>query len=349
MRVVIMAGGQGTRFWPASRREHPKQFLEIIGQKTMLQETVIRLLPEIEVSDIFIICSEEYVQKVRDQLPEFSEEQIIVEPLARSTAACVGLAAQYLKDHYGDSVCAFLPADHVIERKSRFHVALQAGRRLAHEDYLVTFGIIPKSPATGYGYIKLGKLLGKVGDLSSFRVDSFIEKPTLERAEDFMRDERYLWNSGIFLWKASTILEEIDRSLPQLGAALKTIASNWVDPDSTREVFRVLDSVSVDYGVLEKSSRVTTIPCDFGWSDVGDWKAVRELLPKDGHGNASNTDFAVLDAQDCLAYSREGKFIALIGVENLVVVDTPNGLLVCPANRTQEVRLLVEALDPKYT
>ncbi len=349
MRVVIMAGGQGTRFWPASRRANPKQFLEIVGQKTMIQETVARLLPEIKISDIFIVCSEEYVHRVRDQLPEFSKEQVIVEPLARSTAACIGLAAQYLKDFYGDSVCAFLPADHAVEKRVSFHGALQAGRRLADEGWLVTFGMLPKSPATGYGYIKRGELLEKIGNLDSFRVDSFIEKPTLDRAENFMGDNRYLWNSGIFLWKASKILEEIDQSLPQLGTALRTVASNWDDLVSAREAFRVLDSVSIDYGVLEKSSRVTTIPCDFGWSDVGDWNAVRELLPKDEHGNSSNTDFAVLDAQDCLAYSREGKFIALIGVENLVVVETPNGLLICPADRTQEVKALVETLNPKYT
>lgn len=349
MKVAIMAGGQGTRFWPASRRSNPKQFLEIVGQKTMIQETVARLLPEIKISDIFIVCSEEYVQRVRDQLPEFSKEQVLVEPLARSTAACVGLAAQYLKDCYGDAVCVCLPADHVIEKRAPFHVALQAGRRLAGEGWLVTFGMLPKSPATGYGYIKRGELLEKIEDLDSFRVDSFIEKPTLERAEDFVRDGRYLWNSGIFLWKASTILEEIDQSLPQLGTALRTVASNWDDLGSGREAFRALDSVSVDYGVLEKSSRVTTIPCDFGWSDVGDWDAVRELLPKDEHGNSSNTNFAVLDARDCLAYSREGKFIALIGVEDLVVVETPNGLLVCPTDRTQEVKSLVETLNPKYT
>ena len=349
MKIVIMAGGRGTRFWPASRSAFPKQFLAITTRRSMLQETVQRLLPRLSASDIYVVCGPDYVDTVREQLPEFSQEQILVEPLARSTAACVGLAARYLKDRHGDAVCAFLPADHAITRVERFHAALQVAERLAHQEWLVTFGIVPDRAATGYGYIERGEFLEKTGGLSAFRVGRFVEKPDLEVAQGYLESGRHFWNSGMFVWQASTILKEIDRSLPRLSTALNTIASDWEDVESARRAFRELDPISIDYGVLERSSRVATVPCDFGWSDVGDWRSVREQLARDPDGNASNTPIAVLDARDCLAYSREGKLIALIGVENLVVVETPDALLICSGDRTQDVKSLVATLDPEYT
>ncbi|MDA2933498.1 sugar phosphate nucleotidyltransferase [Acidobacteria bacterium AH-259-D05] len=347
MKAVIMAGGRGTRFWPASRERRPKQFLEIAGPRSMLQETVARLEPLLALDDIFVVCSQQYVQQVASHLNQLKEEQIIVEPLARNTAACVGLAASYLKQRFPQEILAVLPADHVIQDVQEFHHALRAGEELGKEGWLVTFGIEPSYPATGYGYVLQGAALGEFAGRAAYQVKQFTEKPDRPQAEQFLKEGSYYWNSGIFLWSAQSILAQIELLMPQLSRALADIERSWDDHDRLREIFSGLESTSIDFGVMEKSEKIAIVPCSPGWNDVGNWRALEEIRGSDSQGVTSNTPYLNIDSRDCLLYTSQGKLVALVGVENMVVVDTPDALLVCARDRTEEVQKVVEGLKEK--
>jgi mannose-1-phosphate guanylyltransferase len=344
MKAVIMAGGKGTRFWPASRESRPKQFLQIAGSGTMLQETVSRLEPILGRDDVYVVCSERYVADVASQLEPFPEDQIIVEPLARSTAACAGLAACYLKQRFPEEMIVMLPADHVMRDVDEFHDTLRAGEELGREGWLVTFGIEPSHPATGYGYMLQGDLLGDFGGRPAYKVERFTEKPDRSTAEQFLKEGTYQWNSGMFLFSIERILSEIDLRMPLLGQALSEIEQNWGDPDRMKEIFSSLESVSIDFGIMEKSERIALLPSNPGWSDVGSWKALEEVLDADVQGVTSNTPHVNIDSRDCVLYTAGGKLVALVGVGELVVVDTEDALLVCARDRTEEVRKVIESL-----
>ena len=341
-----MSGGRGTRFWPASRSRKPKQFLRITGQQTLVQQTFERLQPLFSRHDIFFVCSSQYSQLLVEQIPGLREEQIIVEPAARNTAPCIGLAAHHLQERFGDEVMAVLPADHTIGDTEAFQKALAAAGTVAQEDRLVTLGIEVTRPATGYGYIEIGSPLGLFSGFEAFQVRSFREKPDLETAQNYLRDRNHYWNSGIFVWKTSNILEEINSTQPELGSVLQRIAKSQ-DQEERKRLFESLESLSVDYAVMEKSRRVTVIPVGFKWDDVGDWHALFDLLPSDREGNHTNTTLVPLDTQNCLGYSTGGKLIALVGVQDLVVVDADGVLLVCHRERTQEINDLLEDIDDK--
>ncbi|MFQ5928318.1 MAG: mannose-1-phosphate guanylyltransferase [Acidobacteriota bacterium] len=347
MKAVIMAGGQGTRFWPVSREERPKQFLEIAGPKTMLQETVARLEPLLATEDVFVVCGEKYVHKVRTQLNEMNEDQIIVEPLARNTAPCVGLAASYLKRRFTNEVMAVLPSDHVIQDVDEFHQVLEAAEELAREGWLVTFGIQPSYPASGYGYLMKGEFLGEFRGRPAHRVARFTEKPDTAQAEYFVKQGCYYWNSGMFVWSIDSILAEIEAYMPELSQRLTEIDRSWEDSDRTRKIFSQLGSTSIDYGVMEKSEKVAMLSCRLGWNDVGNWKALEDIRARDSQGVTSNTSYLNIDSRDCIFYASQGKLGALVGVENLVVVETPDALLVCARDRTEDVKKVVELLKEK--
>ena len=342
-----MAGGQGTRFWPVSRQKRPKQFLQIAGSRTMLQETAARLQPFLSPQDIYVVCSDQYVEVVCSQLPELGLEQIIVEPLARSTAPCVGLAATYLKRHYPDEVMAVLPSDHVIGQVDEFHQVLEAAQELAGQDWLVTFGIQPSYPATGYGYLHQGDKIGEFGSRPAYRVARFTEKPDPKLAEQFLSQGNYCWNSGMFVWSIEGILREIDTCMPKLGQALKEIDKSWEDGERMLELFTGLESISIDFGVMEKAEKVAVLPCDLGWSDVGSWKALEDIRSRDSRGLSSNTSYVNIDGRDCLLYAAKEKVIALVGVENLLIIDTPDALLVCDRERAEDVKKVVDHLRKK--
>ena len=347
MKAVIMAGGRGTRFWPASREKRPKQFLEIAGPGTMLQETVARLEPLLALEDIYVVCGTQYVQEVARQLNQLKEDQIIVEPLARSTAACVGLAACYLRRQFPNEILAVLPADHVIQDVEEFHHALRAGEELGKEGWLVTLGIEPSYPATGYGYVLQGEPLGEYSGRPAYKVKQFTEKPDRPQAEQFLKEGSYYWNSGIFLWSADGILAEIEVLMPQLSQALAEIEQSWDDHDRCAEIFSGLESTSIDFGVMEESQKIAMLPCRPGWNDVGNWRALEEIRGSDSEGVTSNTPYVNIDSRDCILYTSQGKLVALVGVENMVVVDAPDALLVCAKDRTEEVRKVVEHLQEK--
>lgn len=347
MIAVIAAGGQGTRFWPYSRQALPKQFLRIAGERTMLQETVSRLARHLRPSRIFVVCPAEYAQVVREQIPQLSDDQLILEPSPRNTAACIGLAALALRKSGVDDVMGVFPADHLIADMAAFQAALETAESLARQDWLVTFGIRPRFAATGYGYIQLGDPLENAGDLQAFQVRRFAEKPDATTAQRFLDGGDYLWNSGIFVWKTERILEEIEASMPALNRSLDEIDRNWENSDRVREIFSRLESVSIDYGVMEKASRVATVPCDPGWNDVGTWAALKEVLAADENGNAANTSVVTIESRNNLAFSNKGKLVALLGVDDLIVVDSEDALLICRAGRSQEVKRIVDLLRSK--
>ncbi len=339
-----MAGGQGTRFWPASRQNRPKQFLNILGQRTMLQETMARLEPLLKPSDLYVVCQQEYLEDVRTQAPGLPDEQIIIEPIPRNTAACIGLAASRLARSFSDEVMVALPADHAIQKVDEFHRVLKAAEALAREDWLVTFGIRPSFPSTGYGYLERGPQLGRFAGEMAFEVKRFIEKPDRARAERFVKEGRFDWNSGIFVWKIPAILAEIEKSMPALHASLAEIGSEPANHQAALEAFQRLPSLSIDYGVMEKAERVAAIPADLGWSDVGSWRVLADVLPTDEHGHIANSFLVPLDSSRCVVHSTPGKLVALIGVEDLIVVETPDALLICPRERSEDVQKIVAEL-----
>ena len=344
MKAVIMAGGQGTRFWPASRENSPKQFLTLLGSRSLLQDTVARLRQFLKPEDVFVICARRYVAQVLAQLPEMGRDQIIEEPVPRNTAPCVGLAACYLRHRFPEEVMAILPSDHVIKDVAEFEQVLEAGAQLASDDWLVTFGIEPSYPATGYGYLRRGESIAEYSGRSAYRVMRFAEKPNLEKARSFLQGGDYYWNSGMFIWTIKNILAEIKACMPPLYSALEELDQCRDDAEKVQRIFSGLESISIDFGVMEKAKKVAMLPCRLGWNDVGNWRALGEIWPRDEQGVVANGRYVAIDSQNSILYSSDGKMIVLVGVGDLVVVETPDALLVCDRTRTEEVRSVVERL-----
>ncbi|MGH9338244.1 MAG: mannose-1-phosphate guanylyltransferase [Acidobacteriota bacterium] len=347
MKAVIMAGGHGTRFWPVSRKNLPKQFLSITGPRSMLQETVSRLHPTLKPADIHIVCAPEFAAQARSQAPELAARQVIVEPAPRNTAACIGLSALHLRRQFPDEVMVALPADHVIQKTEEFRAALESAQHLAREGWLVTFGIEPAYPATGYGYVERGTEIRHFNNKSAYRVTRFTEKPDLETATEFLRNNRHYWNSGIFVWSLQRILDEIQKHMPALHQILLEIHENPDDQERALGLFSRLEKVSIDHGVMEKAEKVAVLPCDLGWSDVGGWSALADVCSGDEDNIISNALHIGLDSRDCIVHASTEKMIALIGVEDLVIVDTPDALLICRRGRTEEVKRAVEELKKR--
>jgi len=345
MKAVVMAGGFGTRFWPLSRASNPKQFLAFTDDSSFLQSTVERVSPLLRQSDVFVACGPNYQKQVLAQLPWLTPDQLILEPLARNTAACVGLAAKYLSSRFGSELMVVLPSDHVIKEEQEFRSVLESALELASRDWLVTFGIQPSAPITGYGYVEMGEVIGTFCGREAFRVKQFIEKPDLLTAEKLVDSGVCLWNSGMFVWKTDVILEEIQRWMPDLDQVLARAESVGFHWEAFAPAFASLASVPVDIGILEQSDRVVTVPCRIGWSDVGGWQALDGLFRRDEHGNISNRKYVQVDGKGCILHStHDRKIMALLGTEDLVVVDTPDALLVCDRSRTEEIKKIVELL-----
>jgi mannose-1-phosphate guanylyltransferase len=344
--AVVMAGGSGTRFWPLSRKHKPKQTLPILGPATMVRQTVERLFPLFEPRRIFVVTAREHADVVRRDLDIVPEENIIDEPVGRDTAAAIGLAATFL--HWRDPEAAFvvLPADHFIDDPIRFQKALTRGHEAARTGGLVTFGIKPRYAATCYGYLQRGERAGDV-----HRVRRFCEKPKAEVAREFLKSGEYYWNGGIFVWQASAILAEIRRFLPELGASLaeieKALGTSRLPAVLSHE-YGKLRRVSIDYGVMEKANQVFMIEADFEWDDVGSWSAAAERRPRDGAGNAIDGKVLSVDTRDSLVLSSDPKhLVGVLGLDGFVVVHTPDATLVCPKNRSEELKKLVEEIQAK--
>jgi mannose-1-phosphate guanylyltransferase len=343
--ALIMAGGRGERFWPKSRKSLPKQFLSLTDDgKTMIQLTVERILPLVKMEDIYISTNRDYKELVRQQLPEIPEENILCEPVGRNTAPCIGLGAVHMRKKYEDAVMYVLPSDHLIKYTSIFLSTLtDAGEVAEQGENLVTLGITPDCPETGYGYIKFlpDQMLGR-----AFEVDRFVEKPDLETAKEYVASEQYLWNSGMFIWKVSTILKNLETYLPETYQGLNRIA----DAVGTEEEELVLEkefsafqSESIDYGIMEKAKNIYILSGSFGWDDVGSWLAVGRIKKSNEFGNVINGNAVTVDTKNCIIQGGK-KLIATVGIEDIIVVDTEDALLICEKDSAGNIKKVLENL-----
>ncbi len=345
--AIIPAGGSGTRLWPLSRANKPKFLLPLPGPRTMIQETVHRLKPITDPTDRYIITGAAHAAAIARQVPEIPDEQIIIEPTARGTGPAIGLGVAIAARRDPDAITGSFAADHVVEQPEAFIDTVKAAIEVAREGYLVTIGIPPGHPETGYGYIRSGTSIGQFNGLPAYKVVEFKEKPDLPTAKNYVESGEYLWNASMFVWKASTLLEEMHRWLPDVYSALERIADVWNTPSRETTFARIwpsIESVTIDHGILERSDRVAVVPGDFGWSDLGDWHGLGELLSLNDEQNAVvGCDVIGIDSHDTVVYGNN-RTVALVGVDNLIVVDTPDVILVCNRSRAQSVKDIVEAL-----
>ncbi|MCS7464256.1 mannose-1-phosphate guanylyltransferase/mannose-6-phosphate isomerase [Paenibacillus doosanensis] len=346
--AVIMAGGKGERFWPKSRTHLPKQFLNISGSKSMIQQTIARLEKLIDITHIFIVTNELYAELIRAQIPNLPADNIIIEPIGRNTAPCVGLASLIIEEKFPDSTMVVLPSDHIIENDEGFIKILRTAVEVAREkDNLVTLGIQPTYPETGYGYIESTKQIQKVNDLDVHKVNKFVEKPDLETAQSYLDSGNFFWNSGIFIWKTDVIRNYIKQLMPDMHDVLETLKKAFqTDTDRNqliRNEFYKMPDQSIDYGIMEKVSNIYVIPCVFGWDDVGSWTALDRINDRDENGNVIKGNILNLDTKRCIIESN-GKLIATLGIEDLIIVDTEDVTLICTKDKAQEVKLLLKEL-----
>jgi mannose-1-phosphate guanylyltransferase len=350
LHAVILAGGHGTRFWPASRRALPKQFLPIAGRRTLIAQTAARLRGLVDLEHTLVVTAAEHVALVEKFLPKLPRENILAEPVGRNTAACVAWAALEVDKRSPGAVHVVLPSDHVIEPAREFRRVLAAAAEEAAESgALYTLGIRPTSPATGYGYIESGEVVRHHAGVEVRRVVCFVEKPDRARAEVFAASGRFFWNAGIFVWSTRAILGALRDHAPDLVGALAGVAS---EADRAR-VYAGLRSVAVDVAVLEKAQNVRVIPIAFTWSDVGSWAALPEVHALDADENCAAGGVRVLaeDAERCIVYGKRGELTALVGVHDLIVVRAGKAVLVCPRDRAQDVKAIVARLeqgDPSF-
>jgi mannose-1-phosphate guanylyltransferase/mannose-6-phosphate isomerase len=342
VRALILAGGSGTRFWPLSRKSRPKQLLALEGERTLLCDTVERLRPLVEPADVWICTTRALAEAVRRELPEVPPEQVLLEPEGRNTAPAIGWSVRSMPEEARRGVVAVLPADHRVGDPAAFRATLERAARAVHEeDRVMALGVTPRWPETGYGYLELES---GIGDDGLRRVRRFVEKPTLDNAERFVRSGDYLWNAGIFVFRGVTFLDVLARLQPELARGLEEIAAA---PERVDELYPRLPADSVDYAVMEKLDGISTLPLDCGWSDLGSWSALEEVLPRDAEGNSGRGDTLAIDAQGNLLFSdagEAGSLIAVLGVRDLVVVRTGDAVLVMPKERAQDVRKIVAEL-----
>lgn len=347
--VAIMAGGSGTRFWPMSREERPKQFLNLTGSRTMLQLTRDRLEGLVPPERILVLTNARFSGLAREQLPDLPAENVIGEPMPRDTSGAVALAAALVERKWPGAVLAILAADHTIEPAERFReVLLATAETAATEGGLYTFGIQPRSAATGYGYLEMGEKLGERRGAAFHKLAAFREKPDLATAQTFLASGKHLWNSGMFVWRTADIQREILAHLPQHHAALAVAAKAWGTPgfdEALRTAFEPLPKVSIDFGVMEKASDVRCAIADFDWNDVGGWVALEQVLPRDSAGNWTQSDLLPIDSSGNIVVSEQaGHKVVCIGVDDLIVVTTPNATLVCRKSEAERIKQAVEAL-----
>jgi mannose-1-phosphate guanylyltransferase len=346
--AVIMAGGAGTRFWPVSRRSRPKQLLDLVGGASLIRQTVDRIRPRVAPERILVVTGAEHAAALGAEIPEVPRENLLVEPVGRGTAAAIGLAAVVVRAKDPHAAIAVLPSDHFIRDRDGFLAALEAARDVAADgDYLLTLGMKPTAPETGYGYIRVGEQLRTVRGLAVHRVDRFIEKPDRKRAEGYLADGHYLWNGGVFIWRVDTVLEAIRTHLAETFEGIAEVGLALAAGDfmeAVRRVYVRLPNVSIDTGVLERAGNVLVLPCEVGWHDVGSWSALDDLLPRRDGDNVGVGEHVAIDSRHCVVYSPK-KLVATVGVDDLVIVETEDALLVCRKDQAQEVRRVLEELE----
>lgn len=342
--AIIMAGGVGSRFWPQSRAKTPKQLLDLTGSgKTMIAATQERLLPDIPPERVIVVTGEITAEAVAKALPDVPRANILAEPVGRNTAPCIGWAAVHVLKKDPEGILAVMPSDHLVADQPAFARAVRTAVEAAKSGALVTFGVKPSHPETGFGYIEMGE-----GEIHGARpVLRFVEKPDLETAQKYLEAGNFAWNSGMFFFSAKRILDEIDRQMPELKSgldALLQVVGQETESQTVAEIYPQLPSQSIDYGIMEGASGILSVPVDFGWSDLGSWAAAYEQWEKNSTGNALQGDIITVGTTGCLAKGHGDKMIALVGVKDLVVVDTGDSLLVCDRHQTQDVKKIVDFL-----
>ena len=343
--ALIMAGGRGERFWPESRADMPKQFLCLTGEgKSMIQLTVERIRTLVDIEDIFIATNENYRAKVREQLPELPAENILCEPIGRNTAPCIGLGAEYIAHKYGDALMFVLPSDHLIKYTAIFCQTLEDACDVAeNDDSLVTLGITPDEPETGYGYIKFmpDRVKGR-----AYAVERFVEKPDLETAKSYLASHEYLWNSGMFIWRVSSILSSMKAFLPEMHSGLERIGAAIGTPEEKsvlEKEFQAFKPISIDYGVMEKAKNIYCLAGNFGWDDVGSWLAVGRIRKTNEYGNVITGNVITINTRSSIIQGKD-KLIAAVGLKDIVVVDTEDAILICDKDSTGDIKKVLENL-----
>lgn len=348
INVVIMAGGRGERFWPKSRKSTPKQLLSLTGDgKTMIQLTVERVKELCGYENIYVVTNSDYVNKIRKQLPFLKSENIIVEPMGKNTAPCIGLAAVNIRKKDPNGMMIVLPSDHLVKNNILFINTLKNAVELAEQgDNIVTIGITPSYAETGYGYIKFQEDLNCEIGCSHFKVEKFVEKPNKIKAEQYLVSGKYLWNSGMFVWKVSTILKNFKKYMPELYDGLNKIYETMGAETGEAVLFEQynnFESISIDYGIMENAENIYTVPGNFGWDDVGSWTSLERIQIPDEYGNIKKGNVIDIDTHGCIIQVKN-KLIATVGLEDVVVVDTDDATLICSKNKCQDIRKLLQRI-----
>jgi mannose-1-phosphate guanylyltransferase len=349
LHAMIMAGGGGTRFWPRSRQARPKQFLSFDGDRSLLQNTFDRIEAQIPGARSWVITSAAHREQAVAQLPALPASHVVGEPMGRDTAACIGLGAALIAREDPDATIVVMPADHAIEPAQEFRRAVHAAEQIVGDfpDALVTFGIPPNSPATGYGYIHRGAPVAQRQGVSAYRVKQFREKPKASVAEEFVASGEYYWNSGIFVWKAATILKELRNNKPEIADRVATIADTWGTPaqdDVFREQYANAEKISIDFAVMEKARDVIVLQAPYQWDDVGSWLALERRNPQDADGNTIQAKHVGLQTSGCVIAAEPGHLIATIGVKDLLIIHDGNATLIADRAREGDVKEIVELL-----
>jgi mannose-1-phosphate guanylyltransferase len=349
--AVILAGGRGTRFWPRSRRRNPKQLMSLLGGNSLLQETVQRLTPLIPPDKVWVFTNEYLASAVTRQLPEVPRSQIIAEPVQRNTAPCIGLAAELIHARDPEAILGVFPSDHAVVKPKAFLNIVKLASEQARSGAIVVLGIQPRWPETGYGYMEFERPPA-LSPPRAFPVKQFREKPNLATAQRYVKAKKFFWNSGMFFWKATVIQDALREFLPRTAEELNSIAGELANGSATpRRAKQVLarrypncENISIDYAVLEKANNVVGIPCEIGWNDLGSWRAVYDLLPRDATDSVLRSN-ALLQDSTGMYIDVPGKLVAGIGLKDLVIVETPDALLIVPRERAQEISGIVSSLE----
>jgi mannose-1-phosphate guanylyltransferase len=347
--AVILAGGRGERFWPESRRLNPKQFLKITGEVSLLETTVGRMRSDIPVENLLVVTTRDLGARIRELLPDLPEANVLLEPMGRNTAVALAYAASVIEQRDPDATMAVLPSDHDIPDTRKFLRTLEIAEKVAETGFLVTFGIVPVRPETGYGYVEFSDEVLSKGEIPVYRASAFKEKPNLKLARSFVTSGRHLWNSGMFVWKVGTIMEAFRKHMPALYdgmSHLKKALSRKAHEKEVKEFYDRAESISIDYGIMERAENVAVVRADFKWDDVGSWTALERLRARDETGSVAVGDFVGIDTKDCIVYSRSG-LVGTIGIDNLIIIRTKDATLICKKERAQDVRALVSLLSER--
>lgn len=347
--ALIMAGGQGTRLWPMSRQATPKQLLPLVDEHSMFQTSIKRIESILQPQNIFIVTGKNYAEELHNDAPEIPKDNFIIEPYGKNTAPALGLAMAYIQSRDPDATVAILTADHHIADKDKFCRVLETAYEVAQDGKIVTLGISPSYPSTGFGYIQAGDVLTEINDFTIYESKRFTEKPDIVRATQFLASGKYSWNSGMFIWKVADAMRDLERYQPAMYALFTYLQSTFDTPDyqdKLNDIWEKMPRESIDFAIMEKADNIAVIPVDIGWSDVGSWSSLYDILPQDKFGNCikgeATDNRVILDTRNTLVYSN--RLTVAIGVQDIVVVDTDDVILICHKDRTEDVKEVVNYL-----